>query len=254
MIQKAHVLLAFLILAVLCDCTSPGDDDTVVEDIRDEIAEDTTDSTTENEQNPMEYTYLALGDSYTIGESVEESKRWPVQLADKASENGNRVKSPKIVATTGWTTAELLSGIERADIEDEKFDFVSLLIGVNNQFRGYDFDIYEKEFVDLLNRSLQFADSDTSHVFVVSIPDWGVTPFADGRDREKIAMEIDQYNDYSAQVCDSFNVQYINITDISREAEEDSSLIANDNLHPSATMYERWVDERIYPWFEKKFN
>jgi lysophospholipase L1-like esterase len=243
-------ILAAGFLLILLGCNSPENESVIDEPPQEEVSIDTTTKA----EAPMEYTYLALGDSYTIGESVPEEQRWPVQLAAMARNDGNNLLDPVIIATTGWTTAELQSGIEAAQLGDSTFNFVSLLIGVNNQYRGYDFAIYEKEFVELLNQSIAFAAGDTANVFVVSIPDWGVTPFANGRDQEKIAREIDEYNAYAEQVCNSLNVKYINITDISREATENASLIADDNLHPSGFMYERWVEERIYPWFKTKFN
>ena len=207
---------------------------------------------TEEQENQKTATFLALGDSYTIGEAVEEELRWPVQLADSARENGFNIQEPRIIATTGWTTSELLEGIESANIEGEKYDFVSLLIGVNNQFRGQDIEIYRKEFEELLDMAISFADSNARRVFVLSIPDYGVTPFGK-RNAEKIAEELDQYNNIASRFCTEKNVTYFYITDISREAADNPDLIASDNLHPSGKMYTRWV-ELIYPWFEAKLN
>lgn len=189
-------------------------------------------------------TYLALGDSYTIGESVPESERWPVQLAKELSENGVKVASPKIIARTGWTTDELKAGIADANV-NQTYDMVSLLIGVNNQFRGRDVEQFRSEFIGLLNQAVDFAGGKKEHVFVVSIPDWGVTPFAKSRDQAKIAKEIDAYNAVCKEEAVKLGIQYFDITPISREVVTNSALVASDGLHPSGEMYRRWVKEVI---------
>lgn len=197
-------------------------------------------------------TYLALGDSYTIGEAVEAAERWPVQLIDSARKVGYPVDNPKIIATTGWTTGELKKGIENEGIEGNTYDFVSLLIGVNNQYRGQDIEIYRQEFEELLLQSIEFAGGSSERVFVVSIPDYGVTPFGKAN-AEKIAEELDEYNQIAEDFCSQYKVRYFYITDISRQAKSNPELIASDNLHPSGEMYQLWV-ERIYPWFAQKLN
>jgi lysophospholipase L1-like esterase len=184
--------------------------------------------------------YLALGDSYTIGESVSEAERWPNQLAKLLAENGYSVEV-KIIARTGWTTSELWEGIQKEELT-APYDMVSLLIGVNNQYRGYDIEEYRKEFIFLLNKSIEYAGGDKTHVFVVSIPDWGVTPFASGRDAEKIAAEIDAFNQVNKEEAQKAGVGYADVTPISREAVRDSSLIAPDGLHPSGKMYTEWAE------------
>ncbi len=199
-----------------------------------------------------ELTYLALGDSYTIGESVEESERWPVQLSKKLTSGGIAAGSPRIIATTGWTTDELSSAIKDAGI-DRTYDLVSLLIGVNNQYRGYPFETYTKEFTQLLNTAISIAGNTPDKVFVVSIPDYGVTPFGKKKDPLKIATELDQYNATAKEICETKNVTFINITDISKMALNDSTLVANDGLHPSGRMYTAWVD-RIYPEVKQLLN
>lgn len=190
-------------------------------------------------------TFLALGDSYTIGESVSEDKRWPVQLVEELTQEDINIISPKIIATTGWTTAELQEGIANSiaagEVSAAPYDLVSLLIGVNNQYRGYDFAIYEKEFEELLRQAITFAGGNASKVFVVSIPDYGVTPFASGSNQEKIATEIDQYNAKAQAIAEQYQVAYIDITPISRQASNDRELIAPDGLHPSGKMYAAWV-------------
>jgi lysophospholipase L1-like esterase len=187
-------------------------------------------------------TFLALGDSYTIGEAVDETNRWPIQLYNKLLEEGIKLDSPRIIATTGWTTSDLLYAIDNATI-DENYSMVSLLIGVNNQYRGYPISQYEDEFQELLNKAITFAGGDPKNVFIISIPDYGVTPFARNRnlDAAKIAMELDQYNEIAESIAQTKNVSFTNITEDSRKAEDDTSYIATDGLHPSGRMYSEWV-------------
>jgi len=184
--------------------------------------------------------YLALGDSYTIGESVDISLRYPVQIADSLEERGYHMEAPEIIAVTGWTTSDLKAGIKAANPQGT-YDLVSLLIGVNNQYRGMDINIYRKEFGELLDQSIFFAGNDTGRVIVFSIPDWGVTPFASGRDSEEIAREIDQYNAINKEMTLSRGIVWIDVTGVSRLAENDPTLIAGDGLHPSGKMYTEWV-------------
>jgi len=184
--------------------------------------------------------YLALGDSYTIGQSVDITLRYPVQIADSLKKRGYLVEEPRIIAVTGWTTSDLKAGIAAANPQGP-YDLVSLLIGVNNQYRGQDINIYRTEFEELINQSIIFAGNDTGRVIVFSIPDWGVTRFASGRDREKIAREIDQYNAINKQITLSKGIVWIDVTAISRLAMQDETLIAGDGLHPSGKMYTEWV-------------
>jgi len=187
-------------------------------------------------------TYLALGDSYTIGERVAEEDRWPVQLAAQLRQKGHLVKTPKIIAKTGWTTDELAAGI-LAENSTEKFGLVSLLIGVNNQYRGRDIEEFRVQYKELLNTAVQYADGNTDRVFVVSIPDWGAMPFAADRDQLKIAKEIDVFNSVKKDETEKLNILFIDITDISRKATKDLQLVADDQLHPSEKMYKQWVDK-----------
>jgi lysophospholipase L1-like esterase len=191
-------------------------------------------------QKKMEKRMLALGDSYTIGESVQENDRWPMQLVDMLRETGNNFEKPEIIAKTGWTTDELIAAINEANPQGP-FDLVSLLIGVNNQYRGNSLSTYREEFEFLLRKAIDFAGGNIKKVIVVSIPDWGVTPFAEGRDREKIAMEIDDFNEANKEITESLKVTYVEITKDSRLAATDLSLIAEDGLHPSAKMYSQWA-------------
>ncbi|MBX2843089.1 MAG: SGNH/GDSL hydrolase family protein [Flammeovirgaceae bacterium] len=188
-----------------------------------------------------EKSYLALGDSYTVGESVDAEKTWPVQLVNFLKKNKVEVGTPKIIATTGWTTNELISAIKEENINKE-FDLVSLLIGVNNQYRGYPIDQYKKEFEELLQISIIYANDDPSKVFVLSIPDYGVTPFASERNPEKIGKELDEYNAIAEAICKQYKVCFFDITPISKNAKNDPELVADDGLHPSGKMYMEWVD------------
>lgn len=186
-------------------------------------------------------TYLALGDSYTIGEGVREAERWPVQLSSQLNAAGIKVQSPLIIARTGWTTDELMAELDRRAISDT-FDLVSLLIGVNNQYRGRPSAQFRAELIQLINRAIRYAGGDSTKLFLVSIPDWGVTPFAAGRDRARIAREIDEYNEVIRQEAEARKLLFFNITDISRLAAGDNSLLADDRLHPSGKMYRMWVE------------
>jgi lysophospholipase L1-like esterase len=189
--------------------------------------------------------FLALGDSYTIGESVAEAERWPVQLAQRLGRAGIDIKELTIVARTGWTTFELQDGINAEKLSGV-YDLVSLLIGVNNQYRGLSQVDYYWEFKELLERAIQFAGGDPASVLVLSIPDWSVTPFAEDWDVEKVSSEIRAFNQINQTEASSYGANYVNVTPISLLAATDSSLIADDGLHPSGRMYARWA-EKAYP-------
>ena len=188
------------------------------------------------------YSYLALGDSYTIGQSVTASENFPNQTVQLLNQQNYNFKSPEILATTGWTTDELQTSINN-HVFTPPYDFVSLLIGVNNQYRGRSVENYKPEFESLLKQAIQFAGGRTDHVIVLSIPDWGVTPFADGRDRAQIAREIDDYNAANRYLSEIYKVHYVDITPGSRESATDLTLIASDGLHPSAKEYARWAQK-----------
>jgi len=193
--------------------------------------------------------YLALGDSYTIGESVAEDERWPNQLAALITSSPQFAKpiggtergmEVTIIARTGWTTDELWQSIQAAKPEPP-YDLVSLLIGVNNQYRGYDINEYREQFILLLNESIEYAGGDPNRVIVLSIPDWGVTPFAASRDRGQIGKEIKAFNLVNRAESEKAGVHYVDVTPGSREATDDISLVASDGLHPSGKMYSEWA-------------
>jgi lysophospholipase L1-like esterase len=186
---------------------------------------------------------LCLGDSYTIGEAVGAGERWPVRLAARARESGRDIADPVIVARTGWTTDELSAGIDAANPQGQ-FDIATLLIGVNNQYRGRSVDQYRLQFRELLNRAATFTGGGEKNIIVVSIPDWGVTPFARqcGRDIDRIGAEIDAFNAVGNDEASRAGASFVDVTPRSRRAAIDQTLIASDGLHPSGAMYEEWTD------------
>lgn len=188
----------------------------------------------------MNYSLLALGDSYTIGECVESQDRFPDQTAIMLQNESINIGTIKIIATTGWTTDELKAAI-LAEKLTGTYDMVTLLIGVNNQYRGRDLENYLEEFRELLTLAAGFSRKGSDGVFVLSIPDWGVTPFAEGRDRKKIASEIDAYNAINKAETIRTGAHYIDITDSTRLSPEQPFLLATDGLHPSRTMYTLWA-------------
>ena len=185
--------------------------------------------------------YLALGDSYTIGESVPADQSFPYQLVNELNKSKHLLNKPEIIATTGWTTDELIDAISKSDISNKKYDLVTLLVGVNDQYRGLSQANYKIKFQQVLNTAIKFAGGNKKHVFVLSIPDYGVTPF--GKENEaKISSEIDRFNGINKEVSASNGVNYLDITSISRKAKNEPDLVAADGLHPSVKMYRLWVD------------
>jgi lysophospholipase L1-like esterase len=183
---------------------------------------------------------LALGDSYTIGEDVPQEESWPYILK-RTIENQGCVVELKVIAKTGWTTDELDAAIDQASIEKKEYDLVFLLIGVNNQYRGYAVDSYQEEFKNLLRKAKSFSVNNSA--VVLSIPDWSCTPFASGGDKDKISGEIDLFNEVNLRIAESEQALYINVTEISRRAAAHPEYIASDGLHPSGYQYQKWVEE-----------
>jgi len=202
-------------------------------------------------------TLLCLGDSYTIGEAVLPEERFSFQTVELLKKQEIFFAEPEIIAQTGWTTDELASAIAASDLQ-RTFDFVTLLIGVNNQYRQRAIANYKEEFLSLLQTAIAFADNKKERVAVISIPDWGATPFVaqdtHKRSREAIANEIDEFNAAQESICKEAGIHFINITPASRNAKEDRALIAEDGLHPSGKMYGEWAEkvaERIVQVFVK---
>ena len=188
------------------------------------------------------FKYLALGDSYTIGESVPLEKNFPHQVVGLLRKEKVNIEDPAIVAKTGWTTDELQDQLSRVRLA-VPFDFVTLLIGVNNQYRGRSEKEYAQQFEELLQQAIGYAADKPNHVIVLSIPDWGVTPFAKDRDKNIIAKEIDAFNAINKKMAKKYNVHYVDITPFTREAANDKRLVADDGLHPSAKDYARWAEK-----------
>lgn len=197
-----------------------------------------------------EISFLALGDSYTIGESVPENERWPVQLAEALNERGIAVSSPLIIAETGWTTDDLLAAMEARLSNNKKYDLVSVLIGVNNQYQNKSIADYEADLHLIFQKAIIRSSNGKKGVFVVSIPDYGVTPFG-AQNAEEIAREIEAFNEVLKNVASEYGLTFYNITPISKLAKEQPELIAEDGLHPSGKMYEMWVEEFIDEIAEK---
>ena len=188
--------------------------------------------------------FLALGDSYTIGEGVPDEGRWPVQLVARLRESGIAVGAPRIVATTGWTTDELSAAMDAAALQPG-YALVTLLIGVNNQYRGRPATEYREQFLALLRRAAALS-GDVRRVVVVSIPDWGVTAFAEGRDRAAIGREIDTFNAIARDETLRMHARWVDVTPASREEGAKPGMLVDDGLHPSAAQYAEWV-KRIFP-------
>lgn len=222
---QLFVLLPVAIIAVLTSCSKKS--------------MSTTPSPTPVPTSPAAKTYLALGDSYTIGQSVSEADRYPHHTVLLLRAQNITIDEPRIIATTGWTTRNLLDALNSANLPTN-YDVVSLLIGVNNQYQGKSIEEYKTEFTQLVNRAIQYANNRASHVFVLSIPDYSGTPFAQNMDKVKITAEIDQFNAANKTISLQLGVNYLNITPISRET--DPELLAGDGLHPSGKQYKRWAD------------
>lgn len=217
------ILPLFLFVLILTACNTPRNT-TISED--------------------MDFSYLALGDSYTIGEGVPLNEAWPVQLVERLKARGLKVAPPKIIARTGWTTRNLITNIESEIDVQRRFDLVSILIGVNNQYQGKPASEFEVELEEIFRKAINHSKTREQGVFALSIPDYGVTPFG-SRNADTIAVQIDRFNAIVRRVAEQYNVDFYNITPISREALVNKSLIARDSLHPSGEMYRLWVDEII---------
>lgn len=210
-------------------------------------------SKTKNDSEKATYKYLALGDSYTIGESVCNDCNYPKQLTDSLNKTSNEKTSVKIIAKTGWTTTDLLSAIA-AEKPSKDYDLVTLLIGVNNQYQGKPFSIYEEEFQELLNMAIDFAKGKTENVFVLSIPDYAFTSFGQKSGKaEKITSELNKYNAFAEKIVVEKGVKFVNITPITQKGLENPELVASDGLHPSEVAYKKFV-EMMFESASKKIH
>jgi lysophospholipase L1-like esterase len=207
-------------------------------------AENPTNVEPDNLIDKSKYRYLSLGDSYTIGERVAPEERWSMILTDMLRKNNVNIADPEIIARTGWTTAELMDGIKNRNPKGP-YNLVSLLIGVNNQYRGQSLERYRTELQELLQQAIGFAGGNIERVFMLSTPDWGVTPFAKGSDQAKTASEIDAFNQVAKEECEKLGIAFVDITPISRTAKNDISQIADDGLHFSGKMYRQWAEKAL---------
>ena len=225
------LLMQAFLFCMLIGCNK--NDQTPNKNIMDSIPPVDTVSSSSN------YSWLALGDSYTIGQSVNADERYPAQTIALLNNDSLSFQEPVYIATTGWTTQNLLDAIAQQNLQ-AKFNVVSLLIGVNDQYQLGDTTGYRKQFTECLQKAIALA-KDVKHVFVVSIPDYSVTPFAQGGDTALISKQIDEFNAINKEVTLSYKINYTNITDLTRQAKTDSTLIAPDGLHPSGTEYSKWA-------------
>ena len=201
-----------------------------------------------------QHSYLALGDSYTIGELVELKNSWPHQLVQRVQTDGLTVENPKIIAVTGWRTDELLEAIKKEHINPNSFDVVSLLIGVNNQYQGKPFQQYEVEFKQLLEKAISISKHGSQGVFVVGIPDYSSTKFAIDAGKPNIKSDLKAYNAYAQQVCKAYNVPFYDILELAHELNKSPEMLAKDQLHPSQLQYTEWVNyfyEDVYNYLKK---
>jgi len=232
-------IIALLSILVISGCSK--NDNNPLEEQLDLKSESSAVATVAVEQR-----YLALGDSYTVGESVSQQQSFPFQLVAKLNSRGKNFLPAKVIARTGWTTADLQKGVTAANVQ-RKYDFVSLAIGVNNQYQGLSKSAYRTQFRALLKQAITFANGKPSHVGVISIPDWGQTPYGkkSGRNLANVSAEIDAFNVINKAECDAVGASYTNITPVSRTVTKDPALVAADGLHYSAKMYAIWVNAII---------
>ena len=196
--------------------------------------------------NNKSYSFLALGDSYTVGEGVSYEESWPSQFVDYAMERGIDFKNPELIAQTGWKTYDLLNAIKSSNLS-VKYDFISLLIGVNNQFNSRPLSEFEDDLNEILTE-INYLKKGNSKVIVISIPDWGYSPYGSNYDRERISDEIDQFNNILKKFSEQNNLNFVDVTQIIRLAIKEPNLIAKDNLHPSELMYSEWVKKIYESW------
>lgn len=187
-------------------------------------------------------TYLALGDSYTIGEGLPLEDSWPFQLVEILNKNDFEYVSPEIIAKTGWRTDELIEAIDEKLDKSQQFDLVSLLIGVNNQYQEKSLSKYKREFKSLLKKAITSSKYGNKSVFVVSIPDYGVTPFAIEKNKTNAIKDLLEYNAYARQLCDEYHVPYYDITALSADLGKSEMMLIEDKLHPNEQQYKSWID------------
>ena len=245
-ILKRGIFLSIFLLSASCETQNSSDDQIKTNGIEE-------DNSKLNEidiinSSVSKFSFLALGDSYTIGEGVEESKRWPNQFIEIAYEKGLYFEKPKIIAQTGWKTYDLLNAINETNFT-KKYDYVSLLIGVNNQFNSR--SIYEfEEDLDKIMDKIDIIRKNNGSTIIISIPDWGYTPFAESYNRDTISYEINLFNKSLKNFADKNDIKYVDVTEISRKTLNEDDLLASDNLHPNGLMYFEWAKKIYEKWID----
>ena len=244
-LYKILKLSYFLIFIIACNSSSSFDDETLISIDEDASVNQNLNS---DNSNQTQFSLLALGDSYTIGEGVNEDQIWPNQFIKVAYENGVDFSSPRIIAETGWKSYDLINAIESSNFE-KKYDYVSLLIGVNNQFNSRPVNEFENDLDKLLIK-INNLKKKSGSVLIISIPDWGSSPYGVGFDRNEISNEINTFNNSLKSFANINGLKYVDVTEISRRAINEPNLIAIDNLHPSGIMYLEWAKKIFQVWID----
>ena len=248
--MKFHLLFKlFFLMTVLkaCESSISYNNDNLNID-RDESSSDLILEENINSLSDSPYSFIALGDSYTVGEGVNEDDRWPNQFVDLANENGFDFDQPVIIAETGWKTYDLLDSINQTNFSS-KYDYISLLIGVNNQFNSRPIHEFEEDLNKLMDEMNRIKKDDGS-IIIISIPDWGYTPFAESVEMSDISEKIDLFNSSLIKFAATNDLKYVDVTEISRRAINEPNLITDDNLHPSETMYLEWANKIYNIWID----
>ena len=248
--MRLHLIFKIsLLLTAMNGCTSNtnyNDEDLNID--RDDYSDTLTVDDFLNTPSEDPYSFIALGDSYTIGEGVNEDERWPNQFVDVAYENGVDFDQPMIIAETGWKTYDLLNAINQTNFS-KKYDYISLLIGVNNQFNSRPIDEFEEDLNKLMGEMKRIKKNDGS-IIIISIPDWGYTPFGESSDMSDISEQINLFNSSLRKFASTNGLKYVDVTEISRRGINEPDLITNDNLHPSGTMYLEWAKKIYNIWID----
>ena len=248
--MRLHLIFKiFFLLTVMSSCTSNtnyNDEDLNID--RDNLSDSLVVEDNLNTPRESPYSFIALGDSYTIGEGVNEDERWPNQFVDVAYENGVDFDQPMIIAETGWKTYDLLNAINQTNFT-KKYDYISLLIGVNNQFNSRPIDEFEEDLNKLMDEMKRIKKNDGS-IIIISIPDWGYTPFGESSDMSDISEQINLFNSSLRKFATTNGLKYVDVTEISRRGINEPDLITNDNLHPSGIMYLEWAKKIYNIWID----
>ena len=248
--MRLHLIFKiFFLLTVMSGCTSNtnyNDEDLNID--RDDLSDTLVVEDNLNTPRESPYSFIALGDSYTIGEGVNEDERWPNQFVDVAYENGVDFDQPMIIAETGWKTYDLLNAINQTNFT-KKYDYISLLIGVNNQFNSRPIDEFEEDLNKLMDEMKRIKKNDGS-IIIISIPDWGYTPFGESSDISDISEQINLFNNSLRKFATTNGLKYVDVTEISRRGINEPDLITNDNLHPSGIMYLEWAKKIYNIWID----